>query len=160
MIELYEYCLIKPSISTKINLDRSRGAFGTLYWPHVTLKLHVHPSYSEPVRMNEHSNIIYIYITTVPTINGPGSFVWVSEQFVLYQHAELEFYIASSLQQQSVGRHVAPLWHKLIRSQPVFALTLWCCMLRGEATNTKCYSLWIDPTGARTHDLLHVRRAC
>jgi hypothetical protein len=29
-IELYEYCL-KPSISAKINLDRSRGAFGTLY---------------------------------------------------------------------------------------------------------------------------------
>ena len=35
------WILFKPSISAKINLDRSRGAFGTLYQPHVTLKLKV-----------------------------------------------------------------------------------------------------------------------
>jgi hypothetical protein len=31
--------------------------------------------------------------------------------FVLDQHAELDFYSASLLKQQSVGRHVAPLGH-------------------------------------------------
>jgi hypothetical protein len=44
--------------------------------------------------------------------------------FVLDQHAELDFYSASSLKQQSAGRHVAPLGHIImISSQPVFALT-------------------------------------
>ena len=38
------------------------------------------------------------------------------------QHAELNFYSASSLKQQSAGRHVAPLGHIIpIPSQPVFA---------------------------------------
>jgi hypothetical protein len=42
--------------------------------------------------------------------------------FVLDQHAELDFYRASSLKQQSGGRHVAPLGQIiLIPSQPVFA---------------------------------------
>jgi hypothetical protein len=37
----------------------------------------------------------------------------------------LDFYSASSLKQQSAGRHVAPLGHIiLIPSQPVFALFL------------------------------------
>jgi hypothetical protein len=45
----------------------------------------------------------------------------------LYQ---LDFYSASSLKQQSSGRHVAPLGHIiLIPSQPV-------CVLSGEATHT------------------------
>ena len=44
---------------------------------------------------------------------------------VLDQHGELDFYSASSLKQQSAGRHVAPLGHIiLIPSQPVFALSL------------------------------------
>ena len=44
--------------------------------------------------------------------------------FVLDQHAELDFYSASSLKQQSAGRHVTPLRHNiLIPSQPVFALS-------------------------------------
>jgi len=44
--------------------------------------------------------------------------------FVLDQHAELDLYSASSLKQQSAGRHVAPLGHIiLIPSQPVFTLT-------------------------------------
>ena len=41
-------------------------------------------------------------------------------RFVLHQHAELDFYSASSMKQQSAGRHVAPLGH-IIQSQPVFA---------------------------------------
>jgi hypothetical protein len=44
--------------------------------------------------------------------------------FVLDQRAEMDLYSASSLKQQSVGRHVASLGYIiLIPSQPVFALT-------------------------------------
>jgi len=44
--------------------------------------------------------------------------------FVQDQHAELDFYSACSLKQQSAGRHIAPLGHIiLIPSQPVFALS-------------------------------------
>ena len=52
-------------------------------------------------------------------------FQWDDDEirFFLDQH-ELDFYSASSLKQQSAGRHVAPLGHIiLIPSQPVFALT-------------------------------------
>ena len=42
-------------------------------------------------------------------------------RFVLDQHAELDFYSASSLKQQSADRDVAPLEHIiLIPSKPVF----------------------------------------
>ena len=54
------------------------------------------------------------------------SFQWDDDEvrFVLDQHAELDFYSASSLKQQSVDRHVAPLWYIiLIPSQPVFAFS-------------------------------------
>ena len=45
-------------------------------------------------------------------------------RFVPDQYAELDFYSASSLKQQSAGRHVAPLRHIiLILSQPIFALS-------------------------------------
>ena len=50
-------------------------------------------------------------------------------RFVLDQHAELGFYSASSLKQQSAGRHVAPLGQIiLILSQPVvlFLLNVVC----------------------------------
>ena len=48
-------------------------------------------------------------------------------RFVLDQQAELDFYSASSLKQQSADKHVAPLGHIiLILSQPVFALNrIW-----------------------------------
>ena len=43
--------------------------------------------------------------------------------FVQDQHAELNFYSANSLKQQSVGIHVTPLWHIiLIPSQLIFGL--------------------------------------
>jgi hypothetical protein len=54
------------------------------------------------------------------------NFQWNDDEvcFVLDQHAELDFYSASSLKQQSTGRHVAPLRYIiLIPSQPVFALS-------------------------------------
>jgi hypothetical protein len=45
-------------------------------------------------------------------------------RFVLDQHIELDVYSASSLKQQSAGRHIAPLGHIiLIPNQPVFALS-------------------------------------
>jgi Ca2+-binding RTX toxin-like protein len=45
-------------------------------------------------------------------------------------------YSASSLKQQSAGRHDAPLGHIiLIPSQPVFAFSPQCCVLGGKATN-------------------------
>jgi hypothetical protein len=48
-----------------------------------------------------------------------------------------DFYSASSLKQQSVDRHSPPLGHIiLIPNQPVFALSPYCCMLSGEATNS------------------------
>ena len=51
------------------------------------------------------------------------NFQWDDEEvcFVLDQNVELDFYSASWLKQQSVGRHVAPLGHIfLIPSQAVF----------------------------------------
>jgi hypothetical protein len=49
-------------------------------------------------------------------------------RFVLDQHAELDFYSASSLKQESVGRHVASLRHIiLILSQTACCFTLMLC---------------------------------
>jgi hypothetical protein len=53
-------------------------------------------------------------------------FKWDDDEirFALDQHAKLDFYSASSLKQQSTGRHVTPFGHIiLIPSQPVFALS-------------------------------------
>ena len=50
-------------------------------------------------------------------------FSWDDDEvnFVLDQHAELDFYSANKLKQQSADRHVRPLGHIiLIPSQPVF----------------------------------------
>ena len=54
------------------------------------------------------------------------NFQWNDDEvhFVLDQDAELDFYSASSLKQQSADRHVAPLGHIIpIPSQQVFALS-------------------------------------
>jgi hypothetical protein len=54
------------------------------------------------------------------------NFQWDDDdvRFVLDQYAEFDFYSASSLKQQSVGRHVAPLGQIiLIPSRPFFALS-------------------------------------
>jgi hypothetical protein len=46
-------------------------------------------------------------------------------RFVLDQHAELDFYTASSLKEQSTSRHVAPIGQIFqIPTQPVFVLIL------------------------------------
>ena len=84
-------------------------------------------------------------------------------RFVLDKHALLDLYCASSLKQQSVGRHITQLGKEL---------TILCffspyyCMFRREVahTNVNVFGLirpflkltifWFDPTVPRTHDLL------
>ena len=57
--------------------------------------------------------------------------------FVPDQYAELDFYSARSMKQQSADRHVATLGHIiLIPNKSVFSLPPYCCMLSGEAINT------------------------
>jgi hypothetical protein len=54
------------------------------------------------------------------------NFQWDDDEvrFVLDQHAELDFYCASSVKKQFADRHVAPFGHIiLIPSQPVLSLT-------------------------------------
>jgi hypothetical protein len=52
------------------------------------------------------------------------SFWWDYVRVVLDQHADVDFYSASSLKQHSVSRHAAPLGHIiLISNQSVVALT-------------------------------------
>ena len=56
--------------------------------------------------------------------------------FVLDQHAELDFYNATALKQQSMCRHIVPLGHIFpIPSQPVFVLTPLCRVLNVKATD-------------------------
>jgi hypothetical protein len=101
---------------------------------------------SEWLLFNDNSAIFQLHVYHLV------NFQWDDDEvrLVLDQDAELEFYTASSLKQQSVGRHVAPLGHIiLIPSQPVFALTPWCCVLNGEATNftifVSCIEMWVHP---------------
>jgi hypothetical protein len=61
----------------------------------------------------------------------------------------LDFYNASSLKQQSLGRHVSPFGHiMLIPSQPVFALTPYCCVFRRRSILTVLCLMWptLEPT--------------
>jgi len=56
--------------------------------------------------------------------HGENKLILIEICFVLDQHAWLDFYSASSPQQQSGDRHVAPLGHIIvILSQAVFALS-------------------------------------
>ena len=77
---------------------------------------------SEWLLFNANSTIFQLCQSWQEQVN----FQWDDDEirFVLDQHAELDFYSASSLKLQSADRHVAPLGHIiLILSQPVFALT-------------------------------------
>ena len=67
------------------------------------------------------------------------------------------FYSARSLKQQSVDKHVAPLGH-IILIPRLGSFSLMLCAQR-RRNKYKFYSLWIDPIGARTHDMLHSRQA-
>ena len=68
-------------------------------------------------------------------------------RFVLDHRAQLDLQNASSLKQQSAGRHVATFGHIiLIPSQPVFTLTPLCCALSGEATDTNFIVFGLNAT--------------
>ena len=76
---------------------------------------------NELLLLNTHSAILQLY-------HGENKLIFnemmMRSSDVLDQHAELDFYSASSLKQQFAGRHVAPLGNIiLIPSQPVFALS-------------------------------------
>jgi hypothetical protein len=71
---------------------------------------------------------------------------------VLDQRAELDFYRANSLKQQSAGRHII-----LIPRQPVFPLSTYAVCL-AETQQTYILYLWFDPIRGRTHDLPHSRQ--
>ena len=69
--------------------------------------------------MSNEQFFMYMYIMERVT------FRWDDDKvhFVLDERVQLDFYIASSLKQQSAGRHIAPLRYIiLIQSQPVFVL--------------------------------------
>ena len=69
--------------------------------------------------MSNEQFFMYMYIMERVT------FRWDDDKvhFVLDEHVQLDFYIASSLKQQSAGRHIAPLGYIiLIQSQPIFVL--------------------------------------
>ena len=70
----------------------------------------------------------------------------------------MDFYSATSLIQQCVGRHIVPLGHIIIiPTQQVFALPPWCRVsIKEAAYNYINCSLWFD----RTHVLPHSRREC
>ena len=86
------------------------------------------------------------------------NFQWDDDEvhFVLDQYAKLDFCCASSLKQQSADRHVALLGHIILIQYLIFLLNAACL---AEKNKYQFYSLWLDPTGARTHDLPHSRRA-
>ena len=66
---------------------------------------------SEWLLFNANSAIVQVY-------HGENkvNFQWDDDEvrFVLDQYAKLDFYSASSLKQQSAGRHVAPLVHIIL----------------------------------------------
>jgi hypothetical protein len=75
------------------------------------------------------------------------NFQWNDDdvRFVLDQHAELDFYCASSLKQQSAGWHVTPLGHIiLILSQPVFALSRLWAVWSGQTKDYEIGTLYMQ----------------
>jgi hypothetical protein len=66
---------------------------------------------------DRHGRVVVVFTTNETGHHHITAIIYI------YIHAELDFYSASSLKQQSTVRHVAPLGHIiLIPSQPVFAL--------------------------------------
>ena len=72
---------------------------------------------SKVLLFNANSAIFQLY-------HSENKLIFNEIHFVLDRHAELDFYSASSLKQQSAARHVAPLRHIImIPSQSVFVLS-------------------------------------
>ena len=75
------------------------------------------------------------------------NFQWDDDEtrFILDQHAELYFYSASSLKQQSAGRHVAPLGHIiLISSQSLLFLLNAACLAEKQQIPILYSLVWPD----------------
>jgi hypothetical protein len=74
--------------------------------------------------VDEWVNDCCLTIITAISWREQVNFQWDDDEvrFVLDQHAELDFFSASSMKQQSAGRYVALLGH-IIQSQPVFGLS-------------------------------------
>ena len=75
------------------------------------------------------------------------NFQWDDDEtrFILDQHAELYFYSASSLKQQSAGRHVAPLGHIILISIQSLLFLLNAACLAEKQQIPILYSLvWPD----------------
>ena len=73
------------------------------------------------------SDWLLLYVNSAMLQLEQVNFQWDDDEvrFVLDQHAGLDFHSASSLKQQSTGRHVAPLRHIiLIPSLCSFSLML------------------------------------
>jgi hypothetical protein len=79
----------------------------------------------DPIELNENNFIIAtiimlinanIVILSAISWREQINFQWDYDdiRFVLDQHAELDLYSASSLKQQSMGKHVAPLGHIIL----------------------------------------------
>ena len=83
------------------------------------------------------------------------NFQWYDEEvrFVLDQHAELDFYSASSLKQQSAGRHVAQLGHTL---SLFWANQSLLFLINAECLAEKQQNFIVFGS---THDLLSSRQA-
>ena len=72
----------------------------------------------------------------------------LSSAFVLDKYANLDLNSVSSLKQQSTDRQVIPIGNiVLIPSQPVFALSLYCCVLSGGTTNTNVTIFGVTRSG-------------
>ena len=71
---------------------------------------------------------------------------WWWYQLFLTNMLSCIFYSANPMKQQSGGRHVIPFGRIILISiQPVIAIALWCCMLRGETVCTNYIVLvWTD----------------
>jgi hypothetical protein len=66
----------------------------------------------------------------------------------------------STMQATLADRHVSPLeLNILIPSQQVIALLSLVLPAWWRSNTYQFYSLWFDPTEARTHDLQHLRQA-
>jgi hypothetical protein len=77
-----------------------------------------------------------------------SNFKWNDDEvrFVLDQHAELDFYSASSLKQQTANRHVAPLGHNILirRNQYLLFLLNAACLAEKQQIPILWSSVWPD----------------
>jgi hypothetical protein len=104
-----------------LNCELKNYKITGIYIVETLLLLLIKLDYSNSIVLHKYTISEWVIVTFI-YIN----FQWNDDKvrFVLYQHAELDLYSASSLKQQSVDIHVTPLvLIILIPSQPVFALS-------------------------------------